>query len=57
MEKLQGRRKKAYYDFLNSFIVEILNYVIDLSVTITYRKDQFCMLSCACFHAYMRICI
>lgn len=50
MEKLQGRREKAYYDFLNSFIVEILNYVIDLSVTIIYS-------ACLVLRAFMHTCV
>lgn len=59
MEKLQGRREKAYYDFLNSFIVEILNYVIDLSVTIIYCDLHTGKTNSACLvlRAFMHTCV
>lgn len=58
MEKLQGRRETAYYDFLNSFIVEIL-FVIDLSVTIircdlhTGKTNSACLV----LRAFMHTCV
>lgn len=62
MEKLQGRREKAYYDFLNSFIVEILImllFVIDLSVTNiccdlhTGKTNSACLV----LRAFMHTCV